>query len=288
MIKNYLELSEVELERFIEFKNRNKDNKLPFEELDKIFKSEEFDFGRGVLIKINEKHIEGNVSIVLKECDKKGIAYIVRFDINEEVENKRLVIQQIIEESQDIAKKYGANKAFIGTENTQIIEILNSLDRNKQYSMVEMILEDRAQRYAPFNLVALSENNKRDYLNIYNDAFYDVPNGATVTENEVDGYIKNADEKNSYHLVLINNELAGFIQFTIVDNIGEFDLGLAKAARGRGFGRQLLETAICFLNSKNVEQIKLMVATKNMLAYELYKRRGFVEYKVHSDWFELF
>jgi ribosomal protein S18 acetylase RimI-like enzyme len=288
MIKNYLELSEIDLEKFIEFKNRNKEEKLPFEELDKIFKSDEFDFGKGVIIKMNEKHIEGNVSIVLKECDKKGIAYIVRLDINEDVENKKLVTQEIIEASKDIAKKYGANKAFMGTENTEIIDILNSLNRNKQYSMVEMILEDRVHRYTPFNLVALSENNKREYLSIYNDAFYDVPNGATVTENEVEDYIKNANEKNSYYIVLINNEMAGFIQFNIVDNTGEFDLGLAKAARGQGFGKQLLETAISFLNSKKVEQIKLMVATKNILAYELYKKRGFIEYKIHSDWFELF
>jgi hypothetical protein len=47
MIKNYLELNRFEVDRLIQFINRNKIDKASFYELDKQFKSEEFDFGRG-------------------------------------------------------------------------------------------------------------------------------------------------------------------------------------------------------------------------------------------------
>ena len=77
------------------------------------------------------------------------------------------------------------------------------------------------------------------------------------------------------------------MEFNIKDGVGEFDLGLIKAARGKGYGKQLLETAINFLNSKEVTEISLTVITKNTLAYNIYKKRGFKENKLISDWFVL-
>lgn len=67
----------------------------------------------------------------------------------------------------------------------------------------------------------------------------------------------------------------------------EFDLGLIKSARGKGYGKLLLETAISFLNSKKVKEISLIVITKNTLAYDMYKKRGFKESELVSYWFQL-
>ncbi|QUH19256.1 hypothetical protein [Alkaliphilus sp. B6464] len=49
MIKNYLELNKFEVEKLIQFINRNKTNKLSYEDIDKQFKSDEFDLA---LIKV--------------------------------------------------------------------------------------------------------------------------------------------------------------------------------------------------------------------------------------------
>lgn len=59
MFKNYLELNNTELEKLIEFINKNKENKLSFEEIDKQFKAEEYDFGRGVIFKVSEGNVIG-------------------------------------------------------------------------------------------------------------------------------------------------------------------------------------------------------------------------------------
>ncbi|QEK13474.1 GNAT family N-acetyltransferase [Crassaminicella thermophila] len=285
MIKNYLELNKFEVEKFIQFINRNKINKLSFEDMDKEIKSEEFDFGRGVILKIKGQYIMGMASIILKECNKKGIAYIIKLDINESIEDKRTVLCEIIEESKNIAKKYGAREIFLGTKDDTIIRNLNTLNIEKQYSVIRMTLDNIRVKYSPLSLVKLSEENKKEYLMIYNDAFREVPNAATLTENDIDEYIKKADENN--YIAIANNEMIGFLQFNIKDGVGEFDLGLIKSARGKGYGKQLLETAISFLSSKKVKEIGLIVATKNTLAYDMYKKRGFKESKLVSDWFQL-
>lgn len=286
MIKNYLELNKFEVEKFIQFINRNKINKLSFEDMDKEMKSEEFDFGRGVILKINGQDIIGITSIILKECNKTGIAYIVKLDMSESIEDKRIVLREIIEEAKNIAKKYGAQKIFLGTKDDSIIKNLNSLNIEKQYSAIRMTLDNIRVKYPPLNLVKLSEENKKEYLKIYNDAFKEVPNGATLTESEIDEYIKKADE-NNYYIAIVNNEMIGFLQFNIKEGVGEFDLGLIKSVRGKGYGKLLLETAISFLNSKKVKEIGLLVITKNTLAYDMYKKRGFRESKLVSDWFQL-
>lgn len=287
MIKNYLELNKFEVEKLIQFINRNKANKLSYEDMDKQFKSDEFDFGRGVILKINEEDIIGTASIVLKECNKKGIAYVTKLDINGIIEDKRAVICEIIEESKNIAKKYGSRELFLGTMDDTIIKILNTLNIEKKYSAIRMTLGDRRVKYSPLNLVKLSEHNKKEYLMIYNDAFEEVPNGATLTESEIDEYIKKADENNCYYIATINNDMVGFLQFNIEECVGEFDLGLIKVARGKGYGKLLLETAISFLNSKKVTEISLIVITKNILAYDMYRKRGFKESKLVSDWFQI-
>lgn len=287
MIKSYLELNDFEIEKLIEFINRNKERKLSYKEIDKRFKAEEYDFGRGVIFKIYEESIVGKALIILKECPVKGIAYVVDLDINEEVENKEVVIIEIIEKVKKVAKKYGGKEIFLGVRDEKIIKILNLLNDYKQYSAVKMSLEDRKVRCSPLNLIALSMNNKKEYLKIFNDAFKDVPNGATVTEIQVDEYIKKADKNNYYYIATINNEMIGFLQFNIEDNVGEFDLGLTQEARGKGYGKQLLETAISFLNSKEVREMVLTVITKNTIAYNMYTKRGFKGSKLVSQWFEI-
>lgn len=79
----------------------------------------------------------------------------------------------------------------------------------------------------------------------------------------------------------------GFLQVYIEDGVGEFDLGLIKAARGKKYGKRLLETAINFLNTKEAMKIRLSVVTNNTLAYDMYKNRGFRQSELISDWFEL-
>ncbi len=64
-------------------------------------------------------------------------------------------------------------------------------------------------------------------------------------------------------------------------------MGLIKEVRGKGYGKLLLETAISFLNEKKVSEINLTVVTKNIVALNMYKKRGFQESELLSDWFQV-
>jgi ribosomal protein S18 acetylase RimI-like enzyme len=283
MIYNYLELNKSQLEQYNEFINRNKIHKVSMEDMDKELKCKEFDYGRSVLVKIREGLIIETTTIILIECNTKGIAYIIKSDIDESIDNKTRVLWEIIEEAKNIGRNNGANEIFLGTKEDSIFDILKI---DKQYSVIRMILEDRTIKYSPLDLVKLSEGNKKEYLNIYNDAFEEVPHGSTLTENEVDEYIKEAHE-NYHYIAKVNNENIGFMKLYIKDGVGEFDIGLIKSARGKGYGKLLLETAIGLLNDNKVKEIGLIVITKNTVAYNMYIKRGFTPSKVTSNWFQL-
>ncbi|EPR12208.1 GNAT family N-acetyltransferase [Ruminiclostridium papyrosolvens] len=287
MTRNYSQLNKYEAEKLLEFINRNKINKTSLEDMEKQYRAEGFDYGKGVIVIINQDNIIGLASVVLKECKEKGIAYVIKVDINENVEDKKSAICEILQESKYIAKKYGANQVYLGTKDDTIIKILKNLGMEKLYSVIRMKLDDRNVKYKPLDLIELSEQNKNEYLTIYNNSFREVPNGSTLTEKEVEEYVKNADENNCYYIVTVNNEKVGFLQFNIEEGIGEFDLGLLKVVRGKGYGKLLLETAISFLNEKKVAEIDLIVVTKNIVALNMYKKRGFKENVLLSDWFQV-
>ncbi|MBA5850251.1 GNAT family N-acetyltransferase [Clostridium sp. cel8] len=286
MIKNYLELNKLELNKCIEFVNRNKINKLSFRDIDKKMKSLEFDFGKGVILKVDGQTIAGMASIVLKESSNRGVSYIINIDISEGIDNKKETLSEIIEESRNISKKYGGKEIFLGTKDDTIIRYLNMLNIEKKYSAIRMTLGNVMVKHSPLKLVKLSEKNKKEYLNIYNDAFKEVPNGTTLIDSDIDEYIKNHNENNCY-ITVLNNEMIGFLQFYIKDGVGEFDLGLIKSARGKGYGKLILETAISFLKSKKVKEISLIVITKNTIAYDMYKKRGFKKSELISEWFQV-
>ncbi len=54
MIKSYIELNKNEKQVLIEFLNKN-NNELTLENIEKEYKEEEFDYGKGILINIKEK-----------------------------------------------------------------------------------------------------------------------------------------------------------------------------------------------------------------------------------------
>ena len=74
---------------------------------------------------------------------------------------------------------------------------------------------------------------------------------------------------------------------TIKGKQGTFDIGLSSKFRGKGYGKRLLETAIDFLESKDIENVYLIVIETNKIAYKMYKKRGFKEDKVLSYWISL-
>lgn len=288
MIKNYLALSPVETEKVYDYFNTigKKYNKL--EDMDKNLRSDLFGFGEGIIFNFQDNNIVGSIEIILKDCPLKAIAYAISINISPDYsESTNIIVEQLIKASKELAKKHNANELYLGTNNGDLITALNSLSYFKQYSALKMVLHSRNIELPILELIPLCEENKKLFLDIDNEAFSDVPHGATVYEYEIDEYIRKADDNNCYFIAALNGQEIGFLLFEIKDGMAVFDLGLKKNFRGKGYGKMLLETAIDFLNKKKVEEIGLIVITKNTLAYNMYIKRGFIEQKIISQWFQI-
>ncbi len=65
--------------------------------------------------------------------------------------------------------------------------------------------------------------------------------------------------------------------FEGLNHVGTLGMGVLSKYRGKGIGKQLLQTAIHHAHTKNsIEKVELEVFSSNTSAVELYKKYGFV------------
>ena len=150
-----------------------------------------------------------------------------------------------------------------------------------------MNLVDRSIKEKTLNLERLTQENSRKYKEVFNDSFSDMPHGTWLDDEKLNKYLNCEEENEYYFMVKDDDKIIGFMNSVIENDEGMFDIGLCKQYRSKGFGKRLLETAIYFLNSKNVEKISLIVIEKNKVAHEMYKKRGFYKENTISYWIEL-
>lgn len=287
MIKNYSELSSNEIKKAFEFLNSEKQRFNDLEEFDKYYNNNIYDFGKGGLFYFKEEEVIAGISLVLKETKLIETAYIFDIKVNKSEKDSCIIVSKLINKAKNIAQTYGAKNIFLGNKEETVLNILTSLGYKKSYTAILMTLDDRKARGETLDLIKLSNKNRHEYVKIYNKAFSNVPNGSSLSESEVEENLKKIDENKCYFIVSLDGTSIGFMDYEIKDGVGIFDIGLCPEFRGKGYGKMLLETAIDFLNDKNVETISLIVISKNTLAHNLYIKRGFKEEKVISNWFEL-
>lgn len=195
-------------------------------------------------------------------------------------------MKKLINKAREKSINSGAKEILIGVRDESLLETLELLGFKKDYEAAIMELKDRSSSRETLKLISLSEKNKEEYLRVYNDSFNDMPHGASLDNEELKEYIDNDNDNEGkiFHMVNVNEENIGFFNCEIENEVGMFDIGLCKKHRGIGYGKLLLETAIEFLNNKEVKKISLIVIERNSVAYSLYKRRGFEKESVLSYW----
>lgn len=289
MIKRFIELNENEKSLVCGFLNRNIGNKKSLEDINKDFKSVIYDSGNGILFYFKDDIVVGKINVILESIEPTSASYILMFDILESVEDKGLILKELIDYGKILAKEYGAQKIVFGMLNESTLKLAESISLYKNYSAFEMTLEDKEIRGDILDLIPLTEENVEDYLRLHNSTFKDMPHGACITLEKVKSQLNEAATKNCYFFILSHKgNNVGVMEIDIDENNkGVFDIGLTKEYRGKGYGKKLLETAINFLVNKDVDQICLTVIEKNKVAFDMYKKRGFTISKILSDWAQL-
>ncbi|MDU7242376.1 GNAT family N-acetyltransferase [Clostridium sp.] len=284
MIKNFLELNNDEKILALEFIKKNENTDLSLFELEKELKGKICNYGEGVLFYFDENKIVGKVSVILEIVDKLRIIYINKVTCPKD--NKK-VLKELINNSLVLSEKYNAKKVLLGIRNNDLLKLAQDIGLKRSYSSFNMILSNREKSNDVLDKIRLSKENIEEYVDVYNKSFMDMPHGTYIEIVEAEGYLENKNYNEDYFIVLSEGERIGFLNTTIKDKKAFFDIGLKKEYRGKGYGKKLLETAIQFLNEKQVEEICLTVIEKNSIAYEMYKKRGFNVYNKLSDWIEL-
>ncbi|WP_291649701.1 GNAT family N-acetyltransferase [Clostridium sp.] len=284
MIKSFLELNNDEKNLALEFIKKNENTNLSLSELEKELTGKICNYGEGILFYIDENEVVGKVSVILEVVDKLETIYINKVICPND--NKK-ILRELINNSLVFANKYNAMKVLLGIRSDNLLKLAQDIGLKRSYSSFNMVLNNREKVNDVIDRIDLSKENIEEYVDIYNKSFMDMPHGTYIEIEDAKSYLKNKNDNEDYFIVLDKGESIGFLNTTIKEKKAFFDIGLIKEYRGKGYGKKLLETAIQFLNEKQVEEICLTVIEKNSIAYEMYKKRGFKVYNKLSDWIEL-
>lgn len=279
MIKSYLELADIEKNKVLEFISIKLNEKKTLNDIEDMFNNEIYGYGEGSLFYIKDTKVLGKINIILETVEKTGTIYIHSLSV---LDGDEEVINELINTAITKANTYNPLEILLGERNEETLKTLENIGYIAEYSALNMVLEDRSIRGKCLELVELSMKNKDTYLDVHNDSFGDTPHGCVLDENQVEEYLN--DKEGFYFMVSEGENIIGFVNFKIEEVKGTFDLGLCKRYRGKGYGKQLLETAIDFLNKKEVDKIGLTVIEKNQLAHNMYIKRGFKKESVLSYW----
>ncbi|MEG2539271.1 MAG: GNAT family N-acetyltransferase [Clostridium sp.] len=286
MIKRFLDLNEYEIEQVQLYINRIDRSNKSIEDIKEGFNNKVYNFGEGVLYYFEDSRVCGSVRVVL-ECVKNiGTSYIHFLSINSDLKNKLLVVDKLIKAGINLAREKGSTNILIGIRDEEMLKIANKLGYRESYSSYNMELKNREIRYLPFELVELSQENRIEYLDVYNRSFSDMPHGSFYELEDVEKCLSNNDS-NKYYLVVENRNTIGFLKTEIEDGVGSFDIGLCKEYRGKGYGKRLLETAIHKLNEANADKVTLTIIEKNSVALNIYLKRGFEISNRIGYWIEI-
>ncbi len=90
-----------------------------------------------------------------------------------------------------------------------------------------------------------------------------------------------------YILYLVNDEIAGFINFWITfDSATINQIAVKKAFRNRGIATKLIEYAESLLKKENVEFFTLEVRKSNEAAIKLYLKTGFMKVSEKKQYYD--
>lgn len=119
---------------------------------------------------------------------------------------------------------------------------------------------------------------------LYNTIFYEVPNSATLTEDEIRQWMSNS----RWHLYFVKDEeqIAGFLMLIEKEQEVEIDsLGILEEFRGRGLAKRMLRQVENTAAQRGFGTVSLGVSSINTAASSLYRKLGFSEEKVTSRWY---
>jgi len=237
--------------------------------------------------------IKGTIGIITKDVSEKGEVIITVINISEhDKANFTMLLEKSIEDS----IKVGPRKLKLGINSNKkyLISAAKALGFSEVYKAIILKLSSNenfkmVKTHENIIFENLSEENKLDFKGVNNKGFLNSPNGAMLTDEEIDEkLLKNKQNPNLAGICYLNHEPVGIYELKTVDQVGWIEaIAITPKWQGNGLGKVLLKKAVDVLYDLGAEEIKLFVISSNKTAYDLYLKYGYKEEKVTSYWFEM-
>lgn len=281
-VKSYISLNseeKIKAREFIKEKRSLKDD-----EAEKYLNNKMYNSGEGLLFLFENGDVKGNIGVILEFFPEKrtGLLHNPLVETKEQLE---LLIKQSFKVIDKVAS---IDDLYLGIRDEEVKVITGQLGYKIEYSAYTMKLKDINIKVKTLDKELLSEENLQEYMDVYKESFLDMPHGNYKTFEEVKDFLNEMDEGRSGYIIRENRQAVGCLEIEIKeDNKGFFDIGLIKEARGKGYGKRILETAIETLKEKKVKEIYLIVIENNKVALNMYEKRSFEIYEKISDWYKI-
>ena len=105
----------------------------------------------------------------------------------------------------------------------------------------------------------------------------------TLTEKDIETALTDTNYKT--FKVLLNNDIAGFVILQITDEVNVVSIAVKKEFRNLGLATKLLIKAEEYAKEIKIPNLSLEVSCKNIKAYLLYQKFGFVERRIRKNYY---
>ncbi|NLN15571.1 MAG: ribosomal protein S18-alanine N-acetyltransferase [Tissierellia bacterium] len=96
----------------------------------------------------------------------------------------------------------------------------------------------------------------------------------------------NKNKLAKYMVAEVDGRVVGFGGMWLILNEAHItNIAVKEEYRGMGVGKRILESLIYYCALKNIDSMTLEVRKSNMVAQKLYRKYGFVEYGVRSNYY---
>ena len=117
-----------------------------------------------------------------------------------------------------------------------------------------------------------------------NETFFSVPNSATITESEIEGWLAN-DKWHLYWIALCHKRAGVLVLEERDDGVLIDSIGVFEDYRRQGLAKRVLAMSEALAAAWGKQEVILQVSDANIAAYTLYKELGFSVKKSISRWF---
>jgi GNAT superfamily N-acetyltransferase len=228
--------------------------------------------------------IRGAIALVTKEIEIKAEAFVHGVFIDETAAFEGLLRRAL----EYLPRKPLNVKLGLPPEETKLGEIAHRQGFREAYSLLELTYGGHSFSQTKFlRFDALKKKNGKLFQGASNGAFLHSPNGAQLSEEEIDELIVNNEGQELMGIAFSGERAVGVYQLSLKDGIGWIDtIGIHPDHQGQGFGKAMLEHCLNCLEARGASEIKLTVISSNENAVRLYRQHGFARERVLSRWLE--